>query len=178
MAGRTFNVSSDRPGTRAPARSPVSDDAAIVAIERRIIALEIDYWFNVDHHWGRNAQEFYVPDGLFAIGDSSMKGRKAVQEFYSWRESRGARVARHVVSNLRVRVHDSQSARLDCILHLYAADGAPILESRAAIMVADIESECVLADGQWLFARHLVKPLFVGGEGATLPPVSNLVPRK
>ena len=52
------------------------------------------------------------------------------------------------------------------------------LESRAAIMVADIDSECVLADGLWLFALHLVKPLFVGGEGATLPPVSNLVPGK
>ena len=127
---------------------PVSNDAAIVAIERQIIALEIDYWFDVDHHWGRHAQEFYVPDGLFAIGDSPMRGRKAVQEFYSWRESRGARVARHVVSNLRVRVQDSQNARLDCILHLYAADGAPILESRPAIMIADIESECVLADGR------------------------------
>ena len=57
-------------------------------------------------------------------------------------------------------------------------DGAPILESRAAIMVADIDSECVLADGRWQFARHLVKPLFVGGEGPTLPPASNLVPGK
>ena len=38
------------------------------------------------------------------------------------------------------------------------------LESRAAIMVADIESEWVLADGRWLFAQHLVKPLFVEEE--------------
>ena len=154
----------------APTLDVPLDDAAIAAIERRIVALEIDYWFDVDHHWGRNAPQFYVPDGLFAIGDSPMKSRKAVQDFYSWRESRGARIARHVVSNLRVRVHDNRSARLDCILQLYAADGVPVLESRPAIMVADVESECVLAEGRWLFASHLVKPLFMGGEPATLPP--------
>jgi hypothetical protein len=142
-------------------------DPAILAA---LTALETDYWYDVDHNWGRTAHRMYTPEGVFAIGDKRMAGREAVREFYSWREGRGDRTARHVITNLRVRSKDAKHATLECIMLLYAADGVPVHESRPAIMIADIVSECVLVDGAWLYASHELKPLFMGGEAPTLPP--------
>lgn len=132
--------------------------------------LETEYWYDVDHNWGRLAHEFYLIDGVFAIGEKRMAGRDDIQGFYSWREGRGERTARHVISNLRVRRTDATRATLECIMSLYAADGAPVLESRPAIMIADIVSHCVLNDGAWRYATHDLSPLFMGGEAPTIPP--------
>jgi len=146
----------------------VQKDSAITAA---LADLETDYWYDVDHNWGRTAHEFYKADGVFAIGDKLMTGPEEVRAFYSWREGRGERVARHLISNVRVRRADEKSAKLECIMSLYAADGAPVLESRPAIMIADVVSECVLdQDGRWRYASHVLRPLFMGGEAPTLPP--------
>jgi hypothetical protein len=146
----------------------VSQHPAIVSA---LTDLETDYWYDVDHNWGRTAHEMYTEAGVFAIGDKRMPGRDKVREFYSWRAGRGERIARHVITNVRVRVKDERHATLECIMCLYAADGMPVLESRPAIMIADIVSECVLqVDGRWRYASHELKPLFMGGEAPTLPP--------
>ena len=139
-------------------------------IARALAELETEYWYDVDHNWGRTAHEMYVEDGVFVIGDKRMAGREAVRAFYSWREGRGDRTARHVISNMRVRCESAMRARLECIMALYAADGAPVLESRPAIMIADIVSDCLFVDGAWRFSLHELRPLFMGGEAPTLPP--------
>ena len=38
-------------------------------ITQALAALETDYWYDVDHNWGRTAHELYAPEGVFAIGD-------------------------------------------------------------------------------------------------------------
>jgi hypothetical protein len=54
---------------------------------------------------------------------------------------------------------------------LFAADGAPVLESRPAIMIADIVGDCVRnADGAWRYRTHRLRPIFMGGEAPTIPP--------
>jgi hypothetical protein len=136
-----------------------------------LTALETDYWYDVDFNWGRAASELYVDDGVFAIGDSRMEGRAAVADFYQWREGRGVRTARHVVTNFRLKELSRDSATLCCILLLYAADGAPVLPSLPAIMIGDIVSECVrCADGCWRYRAHLLTPVFMGGEPPTVTP--------
>ncbi|MES2412295.1 MAG: nuclear transport factor 2 family protein [Pseudomonadota bacterium] len=133
-------------------------------------ALVADYWYDVDHHWGRNAHQLYTPEGVFAIGDDVMDGPAAVQTFYKWREGRGAREARHVTSNLRVVQRDADHADLDCILCLYAADGTPVLPSSPPILIADEVAECVRgSDGLWRFKSHFLKPVFKGGAPITTP---------
>lgn len=141
-----------------------------VAIAAALTALETDYWHDVDHNWGRTAHELYSESGVFAIGDKRMTGREEIRGFYSWREGRGDRTARHVITNVRVRCSNASCASLECIMLLYAADGLPVLESRPAIMIADIVSECVLEDGVWRYTLHELRPLFMGGEAPTLPP--------
>lgn len=133
-------------------------------------ALLADYWHDVDHHWGRHAHLLYRDDGVFAIGDDLMNGPDAIRAFYSWRESRGARAARHVVSNIRVVPQGGDTAQLDAIMCLYAADGVPVLESKPPILIADVSAQCVRGDdGLWRFASHLLKPVFAGGVPITTP---------
>ncbi len=134
-------------------------------------ALLADYWWEVDHHWGRNAHQLYTEDGVFSIGADVMNGPSAVQAFYRWREGRGAREARHVVSNLRVVQRDDERVDVDCILCLYAADGVPVLPSSPPILIADEVGECVRgSDGLWRFSSHFLKPVFQGGAPITTPP--------
>jgi hypothetical protein len=133
--------------------------------------LETDYWYEVDHNYGRKVGELYVSDGIFAIGSKEMKGREAIAEFYRWRESRGDRTARHVVTNFRMLSHAGDKASFCCVMCLYAADGRPVLPSLPAIMIADIVSDCVRnAEGRWQYVAHRLIPIFEGGVPATIPP--------
>ena len=48
-----------------------------------LTALEVDYWYEVDHNWGRQAHRYYAEGGIFAIGDKKMQGQDAVAAFLS-----------------------------------------------------------------------------------------------
>lgn len=148
-------------------RDSASSNATVL---QELTALEVDYWYDVDHNWGRTASNLYVPDGVFAIGDKVMAGQDAIAGFYRWREGRGDREARHVVTNFRVDARNGNRATFQCIMLLYAADGKPVLESRPAIMIADIIAECECGtDGRWRFVSHRLIPIFMGGEAPTIP---------
>jgi hypothetical protein len=141
-----------------------------VSTLQALTSLEVDYWHDVDHNWGRTAHTFYVEDGVFVIGDKTMAGQQAIVEFYRWREGRGARTARHVVSNFRLSSWKENVAELECVMCLYAADGPPVRESKPAIMIADIQSVCKLVDSSWRYMSHRLTPIFMGGEAPTIPP--------
>ncbi len=103
------------------------------------------------------------------LGSKLHAGRAAVQHFYAWRRARGARTARHVISNFQVRAKNARDATSLCIMSLYAADGEPILPSKPPIMIADVVSECVRGDdGVWRFRTRALKPVFTGGEAPTI----------
>jgi len=145
-----------------------TDQAAIL---QQLIAFETDYWFDVDFNWGRSAHTLYAEDGVFIIGDSRMEGRDAIAQFYRWREERGVRTARHVITNFRLERAADDRAVLRCLLLLYAADGAPVLPSLPAIMIADVVSDCArTAKGHYRFRSHVLSPVFMGGEAPTVPP--------
>ncbi|MCK9918383.1 nuclear transport factor 2 family protein [Microbacteriaceae bacterium K1510] len=141
------------------------------AVLAALTTLVVDYWYEVDRNWGRNAQAFYVDDGEFAIGAKVMGGKEAVAGFYRWRETRGERTARHIVNNFRLSALDGNRATFECIMCLYAADGRPVLPSLPAIMIADVVCECERGeDGRWRFLSHRLLPVFEGGVPATIPP--------
>lgn len=139
-------------------------------VTAQLIELESAYWYDVDRNWGRTAHEMYVDDGLFVVGDTRMEGKAGVKGFYQWRQERGDRTARHLVSNFHLLDFEGSRASLACVMCLYAADGVPVLESRPAILMADVVSDCVLgADGRWRFKSHILTPVFMGGVKPTLP---------
>ena len=137
----------------------------------RLQHLEAAYWYDVDTNAGAGAHEFYAEDGVFDMGLASKphRGRAAVEQFYAWRRSRGARTARHVVTNFQVRVKRPGEATLLCIMSLFAADGEPILPSLPAIMIADVIAEYARDDtGAWLVRARTLKPVFMGGAAPTI----------
>ena len=139
------------------------------AVQRRLL----DYWHDVDRNRARTARSFYTADSIYEMVDLRMEGPDAVQRYYDYRESRGERLVRHVVSNLRVEVLARDRARLDGVLCVYAADGVPVLPSAPPIMVADTECEFVRPDGRpWQFRLHRLIALFKGGVPVLVPPAS------
>ncbi len=127
-----------------------------------IAALNIDYWFEVDRHQGARAHTFFTEDGVFTTSLKSRAGHAEIAAFYTGRQSRGAvRTARHVVANERVRVADADNATADWILLLHAADGAPVLPSLPAIMIADVHDVCRRgADGRWRYRSRTITAVF------------------
>ncbi len=127
--------------------------------------LEARYWDDVNRLGGAKAHEFYVSDGVFAVGKHRHNGSDAIREFYLWRKNRGARTARHLVSNFRIVGHGDGVCSGRGTICLFASDGEPILEAKPPALVADMTCECVLCDdGEWRFKSHILEPVFVGSD--------------
>ena len=126
--------------------------------------LEVRHWHDVNHNQGQLAHELYTEDGVFSVGETRHEGRTAIQQFYAWRRTRGARLARHLVSNLNFTVDDTgKRAQVTGVITLFAADGKPILESKPPTMISDLVNECLLGeDLKWRFKSHILVPLFRG----------------
>src|ERR1700690_1544215 len=73
----------DRPGIR---RRPIredrlmldGDDLALWCALNRLMAT---YWSDVDENGGLQAHEFYLPEGLFTIGNNRFEGKEKIEAF-------------------------------------------------------------------------------------------------
>ncbi len=142
------------------------------AAETQILHMNmIDYWYEVDVKGGAGVSGMYVEDGVFYAGPKPLIGRAAIERFYSWRQDRGVRTSRHVVTNFRAEFSDETHAKTHCIMMLYAADGEPVLPSAPPIFIGDIVDECIKCeDSQWRYIQRNFVPLFMGGAAPTVPP--------
>lgn len=156
--------------TGSAGTAPVTAEDAF-RIRQAVADRLIDYWWDVDRNGARGALGFYASDCVYLMCGHRMEGHAAIQGYYDFRDARGPRLVRHVVSNLRVHVEAPDQASLIGILCVYAADGAPVLPSAPPIMVAD--TECLFVrepDGQWRFRLHQIMALFRGGVEVLVPP--------
>ena len=130
-------------------------------IAQEIEARLIEYWHDVDTNWGERAHEFYTEQASYTTSARTRYGRAAIAEFYESRRQRGARISRHLVSNVHVRVIDTDHATCDWVLVLYAADGEPVLPADVPNLIAACKDEYVRdTDGQWLCSSRQLNPLF------------------
>lgn len=138
-------------------------------ITRELEILLADYWHDVDTNWGRNAGQYYTEDGVFEA-EHSYRGRAKIEEFYRYRESRGARVAVHAITNFRAVPQTPTTAVSTWYMFLYAKDGAPILPSAPPIQIALMTDQCVKGDdGRWRYKHRKFEVLFKGGAPVTNP---------
>lgn len=126
--------------------------------------LMASYWAEVDENGGRGAHEFYVPDGVYAIGNSRFEGREKIEAFYA-RRAHGTAMTRHLLGNLRA-FDDPAQPRMLGTMSLYRADGrSPFQGARPPAMIADFEARCVLGDDRrWRFQSHVLQPFIVGND--------------
>src|SRR6201982_3821721 len=137
-----------------------SEEAALWYALHRLI---VNYWAEVDENAGRRAHEFYMPDAVYAVGNSRFEGEDKIRGFYL-RRGHGGVVTRHLISNFRVFGEDARHARMAGLMSLYRADGmSPFQGARPPAMIADFEAHCVLRDdGSWRFQSHELRPFIVG----------------
>jgi SnoaL-like domain len=139
--------------------------------------LEVAYWYDVDVNEGRNAHEFFTPDGVKMVGHNRFEGREQIRAFYEWRARQsgakvvrqlaigGVRAVRHLVTNLYVA---SSSERCATVLGIVIFYGGPSKRQSNPPMVADLINECVLNnDNVWRFKSHTLRPVFMS---KTTPP--------
>ena len=132
-------------------------------IRQELEVLNIAFWRDVDSNWGRNAHTFFAEDGVYTTSHKARKGHEAIRGFYTERESRGPRVARHLIHNFFVTVHDESHATAEWTMCLYADDGEAPLLSEPPIMIGAVTDECVRGpDGTWRYASRTTRALFKG----------------
>jgi hypothetical protein len=133
----------------------------------------VEYWWDVDKYGAGRAPDFYTDDCLYLMCGHRMEGPTSIRGYYAYRDARGHRLVRHVLTNLLAHVEDRDQASVQGILSVYAADGVPVLPSTPPIMIADTTCRFVRgADGQWRFRLHEIVPLFTGGVQVLMPPVA------
>jgi hypothetical protein len=139
-----------------------NDELALWYTLGRLMA---DYWADVDENGGRGAHEFYVPDGLYAIGTNRFEGQDKIESFYA-RRRHGTVMTRHVLSNLRSFGDNPPLARIQGLMSLYRADGgSPFQGARPPAMLADFEARCICGDdARWRFQSHVLRPFIVGND--------------
>jgi SnoaL-like domain len=140
------------------------DNRDAAALWYALHCLEMHYWHDVDFNAGHKAHEFYLTDGLFAVGDNQFRGHEKIRAFYAWRRQRGHTTTRHLINNVLVNSQGEHQARLTGVLSLYRADGRPPFHGeRPPMLIADVSADCVLGeDNVWRYRSHLLEPLFVG----------------
>jgi SnoaL-like domain len=144
----------------------LASDMPDVRLWHELYHLETSYWREVDSNEGRQAHEFYTPDGLFAAGDNQFLGHQNIRAFYAWRQRRGLLTERHMIYNLLVVSSDECRASHTAMLSLYLAkERPPIRGTKPPNLIADIKADCVRGhDGVWRYQSHSVLPIFVGGD--------------
>lgn len=138
--------------------------ARLRALRYELQAFTIDFWHEVDFEGGANAGAWYLDDAVFASSVRAYRGRAELDAFYARRRDWTPRVSLHLVGNFRIVPATPQRVQCRYVLTLLAADGVPVLPSRAATMVSNVEELVVRqGDGTWRYASRLVHPVFGNG---------------
>lgn len=146
-------------------------------VRAEIEALNVEFWFRVDHEGGEGVAELFCEDGVYSVPRGSNEGREAIAQSYVLRRARGPRVSRHVHSNLRVTVVSPTEAHGVSLLTLWARDGEAPLSIAMPVSVSDVRDEYERGeDGIWRIRHRHISPAFLGDEPAVLPFAPNPVP--
>ena len=141
-----------------------------LALTHELHGLVVDYWHDVDTNWGRNAPDYYTPDGVFIGPAASYEGREKIRAFYKWREDRGARTVVHSVHNFQALPEGPDRVTCHWFLMLYGADGKPVLPTHPPIQIAYMTDKLILDDKDgWLLTSRQFDTWFEGGTPTTNP---------
>jgi hypothetical protein len=133
-----------------------------------IASLLIRFSDAVDQRRPADVAALFSIDGLFRPGETSIRGRPAIQAFYTARLADERRRTRHLWSNLFVRPIGPQQAQLEVVLTNYAFEPA-VSEIALQMRIGNVAGRCESDDaGNWRFAEHLYQRIFA--TSLPLPP--------
>lgn len=129
------------------------------------------FWHEVDHNDGREAVRYFTPEARLRFEDAEFQGAAAIDSVYRIRAARGARVSRHLVTNVHILAVESGRMRALSSLLLFAEDGAPPRPSTTPTLVADVWDEFEYTDGAWLISSRWIRNLFLGSSADLAVPI-------
>jgi hypothetical protein len=77
-------------------------ESSRAALQCELTALLTAFWYEVDHNDGRAAAGYFTPDARLRFEDALFEGTEAIDSVYKTRAARGARVSRHLVTNVHL----------------------------------------------------------------------------
>ena len=154
-----------------PDEDPTAPRTCASADEKpHLEALLVEFAYRLDVHEGRGVAELFCPDGSYTVDGGTVHGRDEIRAGYDRRRSRGARSARHLVSNVRVTMLSRDRAQIDSCLVLYAADGEPVHASGSPLVVGDFCDVATREPGaSWLFESRELRTVFQGAGPVVSP---------
>jgi hypothetical protein len=107
--------------------------------------------YDQDHNQGRNAAEFFAPDGTYhPAGHDPIHGIDAIEHYF---RARGARLARHIVSNVVVLSRNLDAAEVASIMTVYMAGETGAFPANV-VAILDVRDSLRRCDGQWRFSHR------------------------
>jgi hypothetical protein len=162
------------PSSAGPARRPTSpssnrEHVIIItrledspAVKRLLEDIIIGIWYDIDHRDGSAVSRCFWPDGTLLFSERLVRGRAEIDAAYASRVTRGARLSRHVVSNIHLAELTEDTARVVSTFRLYAADGHPVAPNTEPLTVEDcVDDFRRTPGGEWLIERRAMVHLFV-----------------
>lgn len=138
---------------------------ASAAATRRIT----ESWETIDLHDGVGIERHFTHDASLTFGEATFVGHDAIVSVYAKRRARGARTARHLVTNLLVDAAAGPGQlSVRYALVLYAADGVPVQPSAPPTGIFDVADELAERDGEYLLRARRLTTVF-RLEGAHIP---------
>jgi hypothetical protein len=139
-------------------------------VRAELDALNVEFWYRVDHLDGAGVDQLFTEDGVYSIAGGRNAGRRAIADSYVQRAARGPRLSRHVHSNLRIAFESPTRAHGTSTLTLWARDGEAPLDLSLPVSVSDVDDDYVLEDdGVWRIAHRHLTTVFQGPEKGVLP---------
>jgi hypothetical protein len=117
--------------------------------EEEIRRLLVECVYLIDHNMADKVPDLWVDEGVQALGDNVMNGKK---EIAAWAAKRATqeRQSLHVVSNMRITPTGPDRAESVAYMVVYMQDpGGPTPE--APLGVGEYRDEFVRRDGRWYF---------------------------
>jgi hypothetical protein len=117
-------------------------------------------WHDIDIGDSTHIGDYYAEDGRLIFNSREpIVGRETIREGYQTRLAAGARLSRHVVSNVFVVSASENEVKTVSYMRLYAGNGEPPLPHPEPLSVSDEYDTFTRAeDGIWYIAeRHLVQ---------------------
>ena len=142
------------------------NDAICQEIQRALFVR----WREVDGNAGVHTHELYEAEGEFRLGDRVFQGREEIRRFYAWRRSGQPRTTRHLVLN-PIMDCSPDMVTVDYTLVIFGGAGNAPIETAPPNMVADAAAQLVRHGDRWLFRRHCLAPVMVGGSSIQIPDV-------
>lgn len=158
--------------TRQPARrasslvEPAADEQDRGRLQAELSVLLTALWFEIDHHDGSRACDFFTPDAELTFSRATFRGHAEIARVYGDRAARGRRTSRHLLTGLHLVSVERDAVQAVSVLVLHAQDGPPPSTTTAPVLVADVHDRLVRvpapgAPRRWAIAHRRVEPVFL-----------------